>query len=624
MSRWVFDIETDGYLHQCTRMWILVAYNLDTHEHKIFLEGDLSWIELFNNATLLVGHNILGFDLAVLIKLFKYRLPKTCSVQDTLILSQTLDFKRFGDQGHSIDAWGMHLGFPKIDHSDDPFFFSRYSEEMRTYCIRDVDINVMIYKELSKEFSRLIAKAPQFRTYLKAEHYAAKWAMEASLHGWPFDVEKAKELMTVLEREMNIAYESLSSKLGMKSVAVDKKLGIVDIKKPKWTKQGFYDAHTARWFDIDPCSGFEGEERPVVGEYCRVEFKALSLDSPSDVKIFLFRNGWQPTDWNYKVRDGHKVKTSPKITDDSLEFLGGDGKLYTDFTTTKSRHAILKTWLENIDADGNLHGECTVIGTPSMRSRHSIIVNVPSGDSAWGKEMRSLFKAKPGWKLIGCDSASNQARGLAYYLGNEEYIHTLLHGDVHQYNADVLTNVLFEMEMVHEVKRSQAKRILYAFLFGASGGKLWSYIFGYVDDEFGKRLKNGFLKAVPGFKELVDKLAKIYSSTKKFGDGYIPGIAGNRLYVNSYHKLLVYLLQAFEKATCSTALMLTVDKLEEHNIPYIPCIYYHDEIDFMVPEEYAEKAREIGKQAFADGPKLFGVEIMDGDGKIGDNWYEVH
>jgi len=86
----------------------------------------------------------------------------------------------------------------------------------------------------------------------------------------------------------------------------------------------------------------------------------------------------------------------------------------------------------------------------------------------------------------------------------------------------------------------------------------------------------------------------------------------------------VYLLQATEKITCSSALMLTMERLEAENIPYMPCIFYHDEIDFQVPEEFAERAAEIGKQAFADGPKLFGINIMSGDAKIGNTWYDVH
>ena len=187
-----------------------------------------------------------------------------------------------------------------------------------------------------------------------------------------------------------------------------------------------------------------------------------------------------------------------------------------------------------------------------------------------------------------------------------------------------MTQVLRVMGIEHVVPRSVAKRILYAFLFGASGGKLWSYVFGIQDKTKGNKLKDGFLQAVPGFKSLIDKLKRIFESTKQYGDGYIPSIAGNRVYVDSLHKLLVYLLQSCEKATCSAALMITMEKLEAEGIPYQPCIFMHDEIDFLVPVEFAERAKEIGKIAFQDGPKLFGVTIMDGEGKMGDSWYDVH
>jgi hypothetical protein len=67
-----------------------------------------------------------------------------------------------------------------------------------------------------------------------------------------------------------------------------------------------------------------------------------------------------------------------------------------------------------------------------------------------------------------------------------------------------------------------------------------------------------------------------------------------------------------------------MDHLEAEGIPYIPCIFYHDEIDFMVPEEFAERAMRIGVDGFRDGPKTFNVQIMDGGGKIGKDWYDVH
>lgn len=181
-----------------------------------------------------------------------------------------------------------------------------------------------------------------------------------------------------------------------------------------------------------------------------------------------------------------------------------------------------------------------------------------------------------------------------------------------------------EEGVIFKRKRETAKRILYAFLFGASGGKLWIYIFDTVNDDLGKKFKSKFEKAVPGFKALKEKLESIFSSTQQFGDGYIPSLAGNRIYCDSYHKLLVYLLQSAEKITCSIALMLTVQGLEAEGIPYRPLIMMHDEIDFLVPDEYATRAGEISANAFKEGPKLVGVEIMDGEAKIGRSWLECH
>lgn len=642
MSRLVYDIETDGLLLEATRQWIMTATDITTEQSYEFLEGDLGWMKLFDDAEEIIGHHILGFDNAILEKLFGYKIPKHVRVKDTLIMSQVLDYKRFGNDGHSLDRWGEHFGIKKPEHTD----WTQFSPEMRHRNQQDVRINVKVYQQLTAEYKRLYSMEPKIKYFMQAEHAATKWCTSAQLHGWPFDVKGAEELHRKLEVTKQLAYDALSARLGTKTIAVDKAKGVVESKTPKWTKQGFYDAHTANWFGVHPCSGFEGEERLIAGPYSRITFEPLSLNSVTDVKTFLYRHGWVPTEWNVKVCPvtRKKTKTSPKITEDSIEFLGGDAKLYTDFLTARSRYAVVKTWLENTDAKGNLHGDCMVIGTASMRARHSIIVNVPSTDSAWGPEMRSLFKSLPGWSLIGCDSSGNQARGLAHYLGDADFINTLLHGDVHQFNADLLTAIVHKLyknevkKCAKEfrvfkpfveidgfiVKRSQAKRILYAFLFGASGSKLWSYIFGNLDEERGKILKREFIKAVPGFATLLEKLENIYGSTSKTGDGYIPSLAGNRIYVDSFHKLLVYLLQATEKITCSSALMVAVAQFEKENIPYIPCIYYHDEIDFMVPDEFAVRAAEIGKNAFKEGPKLYGIEIMDGDAKIGKTWFDVH
>jgi DNA polymerase-1 len=629
MSKFILDIETDGLLDTVTKAWIVGVKDKDTKVIKWWLDGDLGWQDYINRpGNLIIGHNVLGFDIPCLEKLFGFKLHKEVVVHDTMIFSQILNYKRFGNDGHSLEEWGKALNFHKGDFKD----FSQYSEEMLEYWKQDLEVTERVYNTVLNEFKHAATKDERIRVYMKAEHAAAKWCAQAELHGWPFNYDKAVELMKLIEIELNKTREILVPLLGIKTVAVDLAKGVVEPKVPKWTKVGLYNAHVANWFNINPLSG-QDEDRLVEGPYSRVLFEPLDLESVDDVKIFLYRNGWQPTMFNYKKdkttgeylkdKNGEKIKSSAKVTEDSLEFLEGNGKIYCDFLTNKSRYSLVKGLVEAYK-NGRVHGKCFTIGTPSMRARHNIIVNIPAADSVWGPEMRALFTCAPGWKLIGCDSAGNQARGLAHYLKSPEYIDKLLHDDIHQYNADVLTRVLKEMGIIHTVPRARAKRILYAFLFGAAGGKMWSYIFDTVDDTKGKKLKAGFTKAVPGFKALMDALQKIYGSTSQYSSGYIPGIAGNKIYVDSFHKLLVYLLQACEKATCCAALMLTMERLEDANIPYQPLIFYHDEIDFMVPEEFAEQAAAIGKQAFIDGPKLLGINIMDGSGKIGNTWYDVH
>lgn len=660
MAKIVYDVETnDKIMANVDVMWIMVILNKTTGERFEYLQGDLSWQDYLNeHGSTIIGHNIIGYDNVVLKKLFDFEFKKGTVFHDTLIMSQILDYRRFGHEGHSLAVWGDHLGFAKVVHED----WSQYSPEMNTRCNVDVSLNDLVYDEVMHEFRMLHAEVPYIKTYLQAEHWAAQWQARAEYEGWPFDKPAAELLLAKLEILTADIRSKLEVKLGNKAIATDKVKGVVLPKTVKITKAGYYVAHLAKWFGIDPRSGFDmtfnealevmeeqGDEdnelvniaaavltygeKPVQGEYCRVEFRDLSLSSPADVKMFLYRQGWEPTEWNVKREDnGSFCKTSPKITDDSLDMLGGDGPLYNDFKTMESRVSIIRGWIENTDENGLLHGNSMLIGTPSMRTRHQIIVNVPSGEltddgvavSPWGPEMRALFGVRPGWKAIGCDSSGNQARGLAYYLGDEDFVNIILHGDIHTYNKDKMTEVLASMGIEHDVPRSAAKRILYAFLFGASGKKLWSYIFGSQNAKKGNQFKKGFVSAVPGFKVLVDHLEHIFNATRRHGYGYIPSLAGNKIYVDSLHKLLVYLLQSLEKITCSTAVMLTMQRLEAAGIPYQPLIYYHDEEDFMVPEEYAEEAAAIGAKAFKDGPAMYDITIMDGDAKIGDTWLDIH
>jgi len=649
----IFDCESNGLIRTATRMWVLVAFNPETNEEYVFREGDTGWINLLQNQDLLVGHNITGYDYLLLEKLFNVNLRRRPTF-DTLIHSQVLDFNRFNGK-HSVEEWAKSLGGEQKVQIE---VWDEFSEDIVERCRSDVRLQAKIYKTLRRERDYVEKGYPEITYYLEAEQAGNYFNGKAEWLGWPFKTAEGKRLQEELLEKTSAIEEELSKDLGVQSKPYDMVKGIVDVKYPKYLKNGYYDKHTAKWFDIPQECGIylekdeiwdvlaQAEElmeaspslveiaracrdygsRPIDGAYCRFITKELKLSSSADVKTYLFRKGWVPTEYNYVMDNGVPRKTSPKITDDSLELLGEHGKLYRDYMTMSSRLSILNTWLKEVDENDRVHGRCFLIGTPSMRSRHNVIVNIPSVDEPYGAEFRDLFTVPEGWSFIGADSAGNQARGLAHCLGDEEYIDIILNGDVHTYNKEILEKVLLEiLGRPQEVQRGQAKRILYAFLFGASGGKLWSYIFGTLNTNKGAQLKKGFIQAVPGFENLVKKLEKAYEASKRNSyQGWIPSLVGNPLYTDSKHKLLVYWLQAIEKITCVSALKQIIDELDDEGIPWQPLIFYHDEVDFAVPDEYAQQAAEIAERAFREAPKKYGIQIMDGEAKVGKTWKECH
>jgi DNA polymerase I-like protein with 3'-5' exonuclease and polymerase domains len=287
--------------------------------------------------------------------------------------------------------------------------------------------------------------------------------------------------------------------------------------------------------------------------------------------------------------------------------------------------------MENLDENNRLHGSCFTISTPTGRARHSGIVNVPGADSEWGADIRKLFIATPGYTIIGADSSGNQFRALCHYLKNDEYTNEVLNGDVHQKNADVLTAVMTEEQanfpkIIKDptMSRKLAKPFIYAYLFGAGGEKVSLILTGVRNAKLGNKIKAEFAKRIPGLASLIKRINAVYNKTENHGNPWIPALDGRKIPCESAHKSLNYLLQSCEAITCKAATALTYVRLQEENIPFNPLIFYHDEIEFEVPTEYAERAAEIAKKAFQDGPKLFGVEIMDGESKIGNNWYDVH
>ena len=162
----VFDLETDGLLNDVTRIHCIAIYDSTTDEIETYNDEKNNKYSISEGigrllvADTLVGHNLLGFDLPVLGKLYNYFTPRA-RIVDTLLLSRLyhpniLDIDRkhkwrhmplqlYGR--HSLESYGYRLGEYKGEFGKTSDW-SEWSQEMEDYCAQDV----VVTKKLCDHF----------------------------------------------------------------------------------------------------------------------------------------------------------------------------------------------------------------------------------------------------------------------------------------------------------------------------------------------------------------------------------------------------------------------------------------------------------------------------------------
>jgi len=599
----VFDIEANGLLPTVSKFHCAGAMDVDTGDQYWFRPHQLKeFLELLDKADTIIAHNAFGYDIPALKILAGLNGLSwdvdPAKVQCTKIMSQVLNYTRFGF-GHSLKKWGESFNDNKGDYSGG---WEEFNEEMFVYMKQDVSLGTKVYKHLMREVKSAVSimDSKKILKALRSEMEMDRIMAEQCHNGWLFDLREAKSLLITIETRMKEIESFINPKLPARVKKVDD-----GPKTAKFTKAGKLAAHLDKWF------GFGGECRvdssPFWGEFNRIEFIAGDIGNTDTVKRLLYSMGWKPDEWNWKKIKGQFVKVSPKLTDSSLEGLGDVGQALMEYYTLRSRSSIIKGWFDHVDSKSRLHGDVFNVGTPTFRQTHKIIANLPSGKATLGKEMRSLFVSREGYRLVSADSAACQLRLLAHFLRDKDFTHTILEGDIHQKNADILG-----------CSRATAKPFIFAFLYGAGGKKLGS-ILG-VSDKEGNKKKKIFLDAMPQLKALITKVQSIVEE-----QGFIPGLDDRPIYTESAHKALNYLIQGAEAVVMKYTVIMIDKKLKEANIDYKHLLFYHDEHTVEVREDQAEEARTIIMKCFEDAPKEVGVDIMAcGDCKIGNDYYEVH
>jgi len=162
----IFDLETDGFLKDVSTVHCLAIHDLDTEKTITYndtgsQEPVVRGIQRLQDADLVIGHNIIGYDLPVIRKLYGWFKSPGITI-DTLLLSRLyhpdmikvdkkhtwkhMPLKLYGR--HSLESYGYRLGEFKgsFGSSTD---WKNWSQEMEDYCIQDVHVTTKLWKHFT-------------------------------------------------------------------------------------------------------------------------------------------------------------------------------------------------------------------------------------------------------------------------------------------------------------------------------------------------------------------------------------------------------------------------------------------------------------------------------------------
>ena len=596
----IFDIETDGLYDQATKTFCIVIYDVTRAETFAYGPDRIDdAIAHLATADVLIGHNIIFYDLPVLQKLHSF--VAKARIIDTLICTRIiwpkeklydLDIEQYPSvptkiRGNaSLKAWGWRLADNKIDFKD----FSEYSEEMLTYCKQDVQVTLKLYKHIVKE------KYPE--SALRLEHDFALAINKQIRAGVPFDVDACLDLVDNLRK---------------KKVELEEQL-----------KQIFPPIKHKTWFTPKVNNTARGYVKDVPFE------KTITEEfNPGSRKQIVERlkskYGWEP--------EKTTEKGNPILDDEVIEKLPySEAKPLAEYMLIKKRLGQIEdgnnAWLKLVNNNtGRMHGDVITNGCITGRAshRHPNMGQVPAGYSPYGKECRALFHAPQGWNMIGIDAKALELRCLAGYLAywdQGEYAKLVINpeSDIHTINQK-----LFGVET-----RDIAKRLLYGMLYGCGAVKAGTIIDPNEKDEIvlrnlGKTAINSFLKGVPALAELKTKIES-YILTRQ----HLIGLDKRVLYCRSPFKGLNVLLQS-AGAILMKQVVITIHKNIETNLSlphgqeWEQVLMVHDEVQLVCNPKYTEQIREQAMLAFPQAQEFFEfLCLIEGDSRVGSDWSATH
>ena len=479
----VFDIETDGLLDTVSKIHVLSYQILDKNFITID-KGSLCQkdeIETFlvtcSKKFILVGHNIIRYDIPVLKKFITLDLSNTKFI-DTLGLSWYLFCL---EKKHGLEEWGERVKIEKVKIED---WENQSIEDYISRCEIDVEINVQIFKLFINKLNLMYEG--QYQSIIQFLNFKLFCLREQEENGIYINRAICYKAINELEPLIHDKKELLKEIMPKTRILKQR-------PKVMFKKDGEISSHGQKWLQF-----LQEQDLPLDTE---IVYEEPNPTSHLQLKKWLDTLGWQPITFKKSKQTGEEI---PQI---SLPF--GQGlcpsviSLYDvepnleeleNLFRLSHRLAIFESFLEKRDSRNYVQASAMGL-TNTLRFKHSKpIVNLPGVDKPYGKEIRSALTVENEDEyLVGCDikALEDSTKQHYIYYFDPEYVKNMrIPGFDPHLDIAVLSNLMTseeseifkkldskerheitdsETHVLHKLKkkRTTAKTSNFAMVYGA-------------------------------------------------------------------------------------------------------------------------------------------------------------
>ena len=621
----VFDVESDGF--NPTKLHCISVKGTNTKLKSTANYDNMR--KFFTNADVLIGHNIIRFDIPVVERILGIKI--TARRVDTLALSWYLEPQRVR---HGLEYYGEDFGIPKPVVTD---WDGLTTEEYIHRCEEDVKINTTLWEKQWKQLLKLYGSEEEAWRFIDYLTFKMDCALEQEVRKWKLDVPRATKVLAELVAIREDKVTELASVMPKVPVISKKSRPAKPFKQ-----DGSWSIVGSNWFSLLLENNLEDDYDGVVEVV--TGHKEPNPGSSPQLKAWLNSFGWVPETFEYKRnKDTGDVRKIPQM---NLKHGGGvcpsikklfdvEPKLQVleGLSILTHRISILNGFLGNIDEDGYIQARIQGL-TNTLRFKHQVVVNLPGVDKPYGTDIRGCLIAPEGYELLGSDMCSLEDRTKQHYMWDfgPDYVKEMMTDDFDPHIDLAMFAKAMKPEDAHNFKnatpefklkplykalgalRKTYKQVNYSCVYGAGGAT--------VGRSAGVSTHKGGL--------LVEAYWKRNWSVKAIAEAQVVKVSGGMKWLYNPVSRFWYSLR-HEKDRFSTLNQGTgvycfdtwVKYVRSKNLPIVG--QFHDEICCVLRKGMRDRAIKVCKWAIDKANEELNLNRkLDCSIDFGDSYAEIH